>query len=126
MEIRPLKTLELKFTTLEFFENFVVSTLFEDIIFDQKCVDELEAILLLYFGDRSFVYISHRKTDYNVDPTIYRNLKNIHPLKGIAVVSLNPSAITMATFEKKFSPIPYELFIELEDAMEWAEELVKK
>ena len=126
MEIRPVKTLELKFTALEFFENFVVSTLFESIIFDQKCVDELEAILLSYFGDRSFVYISHRKADYNVDPTIYRNLKNIIPLKGIAVVSLNPSAITMATFEKKFSPIPYELFIEMEDAMEWAEELVKK
>lgn len=125
MERRPLKTHRLKFTVLDFFEDFVVSTLSENIIFDQKCVDKLRDICLEYYKDESFVYISQRKADYNVDPTIYRSLTTIRPLKGVAVVSHNVSAMKMATFEKKFSPLPYEIFFEMEDAMEWAEELIK-
>lgn len=126
MENRQLKTLKLDFTYLEFFEDFVVSTLSENTIFNQKCVDELIATCLDHYGERDFVYISQRQADYNVDPTIYFNLTEVKPLKGIAIVSENPAAIKMADFEKKFSPVPYEIFFEMEDAMEWANELVKK
>ena len=125
MEKKPLKTHRLKFTILEFFDDFVVSTLFENIIFDQKCVDILRDICLEFYKDESFVYISQRNVDYNVDPTIYRSLTNIRPLIGVAVVSHNISAMKMANFEKKFSPLPYEIFFEMEDAMEWAEELIR-
>ena len=125
MKNRQLKTLKLKFTVLEFFEDFVVSTLSENTIFEQKCVDELIKTCLAFYGEQSFVYISQRKADYNVDPTIYLNLAKVKPIKGIAIVTESSAATNMANFEKKFSPVPYEIFFEMEDAMEWAVELVK-
>lgn len=121
---KPLKVVTLNFTVLEFYEHFVVSSMFENEILNQKRVDGVTLICLEFFKGENFVYIAHRKADYNVDPTIYIHLTNLNLLKGIAVVSTIPPAVSMAKFEKKFSPVPFEIFAELEDAMEWATELI--
>ena len=35
------------------------------------------------------------------------------------------SALKMARFEKSFSKIPIEIFLELEDAIDWAHKILK-
>lgn len=123
MEKVPLKTLKLDFTVLEFFEAYVISSLIDDFVLDQKYVNELTTHCLDFYGAKRFVYISNRKANYNVHPTIYLNLNKAEFLAGIAVVSENPRSINMANFERQFSKIPYEVFLEMEEAVEWALEM---
>ena len=125
MEKEPLKTLRLDFTVLEFFDSYVISSLFDDQVLDQRHVEEMTSACLEFYGDNRFVYISNRRASYNVNPIIYINLNKARILVGIAVVSEDPGSINMANFEKQFSKLPFEVFVYMEDAQEWAEELVK-
>src|SRR5690606_1065233 len=125
MEKIPLKTLRMNFTILEFFEFFVISSLFEDTVLEQDYVEELTTHCLDFYGEKQFVYISNRRAHYNVNPTIYLNLDKTRYLAGIAVVSEDPSSINMANFERNFSKLPFEVYLDMEDAQEWAIELVK-
>lgn len=123
---QPLNTIELDFSTLKFFDCYVVSQLKEDVVFDRPQVKELVEVCLNYFGDKHFVYISQRIHNYNVNPTIYLKLKEAHNLCGIAIVSQKTSALNMAAFEKNFAKVPFEVFLELDDAKKWALQKVKK
>ncbi|PTX42886.1 hypothetical protein C8P64_1409 [Christiangramia gaetbulicola] len=120
----PLKTKKLSFTTLEFYDSVVVSTIKEDIVFDQEHVNELRQICSEHFGDKGYVYITNRKNNYNVNPVIYIDLIQTNTLKGIAVISQKMERLQTANFEKKFSPVPYELFQNREEAIAWAQSLV--
>lgn len=126
MEQVPLKTLRLDFTVLEFFESFVVSSIFDEVVLDEKQVEELSQNCLDFYGNSKFVYISNRKSRYNVIPTIYLNVNKFDFLAGIAVVSDNLECLNTANFERQFSRLPFEVFLEMEDAREWALELVRK
>ena len=122
----PQKILDLDFTHLEFFENYVISELHEDIVLDLEKLHRLIIACNDYYGKKNHVYISKRKNNYNVNPTIYMGLNDVKNLCGIAVVSQKTSSLNMAHFEKNFSKIPYEVFLELPDAIAWAENQVKK
>lgn len=123
---QPQKTLDLEFSHLEFFEDYVISSLKEDIVFDREQVRKLVNICNGHFKNKRFVYISKRENNYNVNPTIYLNLDEAKYLCGIAIVSQRTSSLNMAHFEKNFSKIPFEIFLDLEDATTWAKEKVKK
>jgi len=45
---------------------------------------------------------------------------------GIAVVSSNTAAIKMANFEQSFSKIPFSVYMEMEEALEWINDLMGK
>ncbi|MFD2518858.1 hypothetical protein [Salinimicrobium flavum] len=122
----PSNIVDLDFTTLQFFEDYVISRLKEDIVFDVPQVAELVEVCTNHYGKKEFVYISKREYNYNVNPTIYFKLEQAKFLKGIAVVSQKASSLNMAHFEKNFSKVPYEVFLELEDAMEWAKKRLGK
>ena len=123
---QPQKIIQLDFSVLKFFDCYVISRLKEDVVFDRPQVQELVQVCNDYFGDRHFVYISQRVHNYNVNPTIYLKLKEAKNLCGIAVVSQKTSALNMASFEKNFAKVPFEVFLELKDAKTWALEKVKK
>ena len=118
------KKLDLKFTSLEFFESIVVSTVKEDTIIEKEHIDDLREICTSHFGNKNFVYITHRKNNYNVNPVIYIDLIQVNTLKGIAVLSDNLGKLKTANFEKNFSPVPYELFDNKEEALIWAKGIV--
>jgi len=121
-----LRTIELEFTILEFHENFVVSRVKEDVVLSKKQIlDLIDACSGNYEG-KKFVYISKRIHNYNVDPTVYIDLNKVKNLAGIAIVSDKTSSINMAQFEKTFSKIPFEIFLELEDAINWTQKILKK
>lgn len=114
------KTVELSFTKLEFYDYFVISTVKEDVLLEQDQVSQLRAICNDHFQENSFVYIANRKHNYNVNPTIYINLIQKETLKGIAVISKDIDRLQTANFEKNFSPVPFELFQNKEEAIVWA------
>jgi len=122
----PSKTLELEFTTLEFYSNYVISRVHEDLVFSNEHVQELKNVCTDYFKDNKFVYISKRDNNYNVDPNIYRELEAIRKnLIGVAIVSNRPSSLNMANFERAFAKVNFEVFISLGDAVDWAKEILK-
>ncbi|MCJ7756858.1 MAG: hypothetical protein MUP24_01825 [Gillisia sp.] len=121
-----LRTIELEFTILEFHENFVVSRVKEGVVLSKKQIlDLIDACSGNYEG-KNFVYISNRIHNYNVDPTIYLTINKVKNLAGVAIVSDKTSALNMAQFEKNFSKIPFEIFLELEDAINWTQKILKK
>lgn len=123
---KPKNIVELDFSLLEFFDDYVISRLKEDVVFDRPQVKELVEVCHDHFRDRRFVYISKRVYNYNVNPTIYLELKKARNLCGIAIVSQKISALNMAAFEKNFAKVPFEIFLELQDASNWALEKTKK
>lgn len=69
------RTIELDFTSIEFYENYEVSRLKEGIIFSQEQLQELIDICSDFYVENKFVYLSHRIHNYNVNPTIYLGLE---------------------------------------------------
>lgn len=117
------KKIELRFTSLEFFDSVVFSTVKEDVLLVEDHVKELRKICRDHFGNKSFVYVANRKYNYNVNPLIYKNLQT-NTLKGIGIISENIEKLQTANFEKQFSRVPFELFQNREEAMAWAKGVV--
>lgn len=117
-------SIELDFTTLNFYPNYVISRVREDVLVGANEVRELITACADFYKKSKFVYISLRENDYNVDPTIYVTINKLN-LAGIAIVSKKAPSLNMAEFEKKFLKIPFEIFNELEEAKSWANKLIK-
>ncbi len=118
------KKVELDFTSLHFFDNYVISTVKKDVLLDKERVETLRKLCYEFYGLRKFAYIANRKNDYNVNPIIYLNLLKRNTLVGIAVVSGNIARLKTANFEKQFSPVPFDLFQNLEEAKAWGLRMV--
>lgn len=120
-----LRTVELEFTILEFHKNFVISKVRENVVLSTKQVFDLIDACSGHYEGKNFVYISKRIHNYNVDPTVYIDLYKGKNLAGIAIVSDKTSSLNMAQFEKAFSKIPFEIFLELDDAINWTQKILK-
>lgn len=120
-----LKTIELRDTSLEFYSNYVISNVREDVIFEDYHVEQILKICKVVFDFRPFVYISNRKLAYNVNPLIYFGLKDVEGLAGIAIVCKDLMGQKTAHFEKQFSPIPFDIFSIMEEAIAWSKSLMK-
>ena len=120
-----LKNKELDYTILEFHKNYVISRVKEDIIFDKNHLVELRKICLDFYGLKKFVYISLRKHSYNVNPIVYFHLKKVTSLAGIAIVSNDNAVLHTANFEGNFSPVPFDIFESLEEAISWSNSTVE-
>ena len=124
--VLPQKILELEFTILEFFENYVVSEPRAGQILEGKQIADLVEVCSDHYEGKNFVYLSYRVNDYNVNPTIYLNLDAVKNLAGIGIVSKSASSLNMAKFEKNFCKVPYEIFTEMDPALEWIEEILEE
>lgn len=120
-----LRSIELEYTILEFYDQYVISRMREGVVFNNVQVKDLIEVCSDFYGSKHFVYISKRENNYNVDPTIYHNLEKVNNLAGIAIVSIKTSSLSMAGFEQKFSKVPFDIFLDLEEAVEWAREILK-
>lgn len=119
-----IKSVKLDFTTLDFYKNYVISVVNEDAVFSHSQFMEVAKNCKEFFMEEKFVYIAKRNNNYNVDPTVYLKLEEIRKnLVGIAIVSNKVSSINMAEFEKTFSKVNFKIFLELEEAIKWVENL---
>lgn len=119
------RKIELEYTILEFYKDYVVSRVREGVVFNKTQVKDLVEICSGYFKGKEFVYISKRVTNYNVDPTIYLNLDLVDNLAGIAIVSNKTSSLMMAGFEQNFSKVPFGIFLDLDEALEWKKKVIE-
>lgn len=119
-----LKRIDLDFTSLQFFDHFVISTVESDTQLEKDHIERLRKICHDFYGYKRFAYLANRKNDYNVNPIIYLNLLERNNLAGIAVISDTVSRLKTANFEKQFSPVPFELFQNAEEAKAWANRLI--
>lgn len=119
-----LKQVEIDCAHLEFYDTYVVASIKDDIVFEVAHMDCLLKIGEAQYKGKKYAYISHRKNNYNVNPMVYLKLKEIQSISGIAIVSERVAALNNAHFEKHFSPIPYELFLNLETAKVWVNDII--
>jgi hypothetical protein len=113
------------FCTLNFYESYMVAVVNKDVhlapVENQVLIDAAND----FYGIKPFVYITHRKYSYSVDPIVFIKTAKMKSLLGVAVVADVPVSKGNAEIEKLFYNKPYEIFSVLEDAIEWAKQLVK-
>lgn len=88
--------------------------------------EELIKLANSYFADKEFVYITHRKHSYSVDPRIYTETSKIPNLAGFAVVSDKEIPMSTAQVEKIFLNKPMQVFDTVEQAVKWVEIVIRK
>ena len=92
--------------------------------FGKRELGVLFNIFNIYYKDRPFISIAHRKHDYTIDPNLLST--NKYPdLLGIAVVYYSEASKKTALFEKEFYLGTYEIFSDLEKAKSWAIEYLE-
>ncbi|MFC0605808.1 hypothetical protein [Winogradskyella pulchriflava] len=120
------ETLTFDFCDITIYDNYLVTVIKEG----ENILPEYNTILVevtdTYFSNKPFVYISHRINSYSIDPKIYFEAAKINSLKGFAVVTNNYQAKINAQIEQMFFAKPFEIFTDLDSAIEWANEVVKK
>jgi hypothetical protein len=118
------KTQKYNFCTLNFYDSYMVAVINKGIH-----LAPVENLVLIdaasdFYGDKPFVYITHRKHSYSVDPIVFVKTAKIKNLLGVAVVADVPVSKGNAEIEKLFYNKPYEIFSTLDDAIMWAKQLV--
>ena len=81
-------------------------------------------IAKIHYHNKPFVYITHRKHSYSVDPSIYLKTSKIPNLYGFAVVAEVPVSMANAQIEKLFLNKPFEIFTAIDDAINWAKDII--
>lgn len=120
-----LKEIALKFANVKVYYNYLIVVMNEGIHVSPDLNVVLEDIVNQNFYDRKFVYITHRKNSYSVDPVIYKYTSEIENLEGFAVVTKEIIALKNAEIEKLFLNKPFEIFKKVDDAVIWAKSILK-
>lgn len=121
-----LKTIETDFAKLNFYERFVITEMNEGIDLDENIVDVMIHFAVDFYGDKPFGYISNRIHSYSVNPVIYFKISKIKNLAAFAVVSTRMIVSYNVKIEKAFITKPFELFDNLDEAVNWVTQLVNK
>ncbi|GAA0871023.1 hypothetical protein GCM10009117_01680 [Gangjinia marincola] len=123
--MQSTKTLDLGFAQFEIYDNVIVSIIAEGTEFKKEHLDIFHATFKNVFGDNKFVYISNRKNSYSVNPTFYVQYEELQNMIGYAVVCDTKSKYNAALFEKHFYKRPFEVFLQLNNALSWANKLLE-
>ncbi len=108
---------------ITFHDNYMIAVMNEGITVSVDLNTELINIAKVHYDDKKFVYITHRKNSYSVDPNIYIQTSKIKNLAGFAVVLGDSVNIDNTDFESAFISIPFKKFTYLEEAKSWADQL---
>lgn len=123
MSLSP-KIVQLDFVQVELYDNYLIATVKEGVVFDTKHLDAFYEIFDSYYPDTPFVYIANRKNDYSVNPTCYMKSSKYPNLVGMAMMCYTKPSMKNAEFEKKFYEKPFEVFESMEKAISWASIIV--
>jgi hypothetical protein len=117
--------LKFDFCTMYIYNNYMVVVMNEGVNITPIHNKTLLNIVDTYYSKKKFVYITHRLHSYSVDPAIYFETSKIENLAGFAVVSKDYKAKSNAEIEKLFFNKPFEVFNTLEEAVSWANSILK-
>ena len=119
-----LSSLNLPFTTIYFYKDYLISEPHEGIVIGDSEVDQIRELCSTHYSNKKFVYISHRTSNFSVNPMVYKKLGEMKNMVGFGVVSQKVSSLNMAAFEKNFSKAPFEMFLDLEKAKGWIQKIL--
>ena len=122
--IEPIKIVHLDFTTLQFFEKYVVSVVREDMDVDMDFLEQLQSETKNFYQDDFYGYISDRRNHYSINPLVH--LRTHPTLVGMAIVCDSHLKEMTATFEQRFFSKPFQIFNDLNLAQNWMEDLVDR
>ena len=118
-------TLTYEFCTIDIYNNYLIVVMNSGVHITPDHNEVLENIVDSYFRDRPFVYLTHRKHSYSVDPAIYKKTSQIANLAGFGVIAEFPVSRANAEIERLFLNKPFEIFDDLESAKQWAANILK-
>lgn len=114
----------LNFCTVTFYDSYMVVIMNEGVSVSSKLQDVLIEKALDYFGNKPFVYLTHRKHSYSVDPSIYIETSKIQNLVGFGVIAKDYKAKSNAEIERLFFKKPFRIFEDLDKAISWGKSLI--
>ena len=119
------KVIVYDFGEVELFDNYLIMVMNRGVTVIPDYNDVLLNLAETHFKNKPFVYITHRKNSYAVDPSVYKLTSKIKNLVGFAVISDSSIATKTVPVEKLFFNKPFELFSTLEEGISWANTLVE-
>ncbi|AUC79393.1 hypothetical protein CW736_08380 [Nonlabens sp. MB-3u-79] len=120
----PITYYDLSYAELFVFPKYMIAQMKSGIILAPENNDELNAIAQNHFAGKNFVYISNRIFDYNVSPVIYLEASKIPNLIGMSIVTDKEKRT--ALFESKFYAKEFLVASTIEEAVNWAVDLIEK
>ena len=120
----PITYYDLSYAELFVFPKYMIAQMKSGIILAPENNDELNAIAQNHFAGKNFVYISNRIFDYNVSPVIYLEASKIPNLIGMSIVTDKEKRT--ALFESKFYAKEFLVASTIEEAVNWAVDLLEK
>ncbi|WP_299443537.1 hypothetical protein [uncultured Aquimarina sp.] len=121
-----IRLYNLEFCKLEIHHDHMIAIMHEGIVVSIENNSILIKIAEEHFKNKPFVYITHRIHSYSVDPIVYIKTASISNLVGFAVVSKNPIQKTLTKYEKSFFKKDFKRFDDMESALVWKDEMIKK
>ena len=114
--------------TFYLFEKFIVSEVFEGVVFGALEALDLFTLLMEFYDGikrpKSFVFLSNRLNSYSIKPVDWLDFEFMNPyLLGYGIIDISPLAQEKVALEKKFLPFNAKLFRDLETAIGWTVEL---
>ena len=119
----PILKKKLPFATIEFYENYVVCKIKQDLKINIDEVIELHKLYKCFFKNKKYGYIFDRTYDYVLDPIAYMKCQYYSDVKAFAVVAPNPTTKLTVQFEQKFSQRELKIFDTLEEAQKWIKDI---
>ncbi len=117
--------LKFDFCDMQIYDHYMITIMKEGVTITPEHNKVLLNIVDTYYSHKQFVYITHRLHSYSVNPAIYFETSKIQNLAGFAVVSKDFKAKSNAEIEKLFLNKPFEVFNTIEEAISWANSILK-
>ncbi len=118
------ETIHYIFGDVELFEGYMIVVMRGGVHITPEYNEVLLQLTEKYYKNKPFVYLTHRKNRYTVDPSIYFETSKIKNLAGFGVIAEAPLSGANAKVEKLFLNKPFEIFDDLEKAVAWAKSII--
>jgi hypothetical protein len=117
--------LEISFGNFFLCEKFLISEISSGVHFDWNKIElVIKEVIKFYGTDIRLGYISNRVNSYSIDPQDWAKVsKYDHMLAGSAIVYYNYMMYLNAALEKRFSKSEIHPYLNLDDAINWANKL---
>ncbi len=115
----------LDFCDIDVYTNYAVVVIHEGITTSPENLKEFQKLIDIHYGDKPFVYISHRINSFSINPSIHLESSKIPNLVGFAIVSDHPLQKKQFKIEKAFFSKAFQLFDTMEAALKWKDEIIR-
>lgn len=117
--IAPFKIFDNELAYVELYENYILSSIKEGILFEEDSLNWFIMIFDKYYPNKPFGYIADRIYPYTINPMMYQLTSMHERLDAMAIVSYSELGKQNALFEKGFFSKPLDVFSSVHEAKDW-------